>query len=75
MRRLCEYRDVFGAPNTGVHKYKIGGIAIVDFALTILLIVIIVLYFKTSPLWTTVGVFAVAEILHYLFCIRNPIVV
>lgn len=27
---LCEYKDIFGIPNEGVHSYRLFNIAIVD---------------------------------------------
>ena len=32
---LSEYKDIFGAPNTGVHSYRLFDVAIIDLALTI----------------------------------------
>ena len=33
---LCKYKDIFGKPNTGAHKYRFFNIAIVDVAVTII---------------------------------------
>ena len=30
----CPYREIFGRPGEGLHKYRIGGLAVVDLALT-----------------------------------------
>jgi len=32
---LCKYKDIFGKPNTGAHKYRFLGVAIIDVILTI----------------------------------------
>ena len=32
---LCKYANIFGAPNTGSHKYRIFNIAIIDVIATI----------------------------------------
>ena len=37
MINLCIYKDIFGIPKKGVHKYRIFNIAFVDLLLTILL--------------------------------------
>jgi hypothetical protein len=31
---LCEYRDIFGKPNTGAHSLRVGGLAAVDLLAT-----------------------------------------
>lgn len=31
---LCDYRDIFGKPNTGAHSLRIGGLAAVDLLAT-----------------------------------------
>ena len=33
---FCEYSDIFGNPNEGVHSYRLFNVAIVDVGLTIL---------------------------------------
>ena len=43
---LCPYKYIFGEPNTGVHKYRILDIAIVDVFSTILVSYIISEYFN-----------------------------
>jgi hypothetical protein len=35
MNPLCKYKDMFGKPNTGVHKYRLFNIAVVDVLATI----------------------------------------
>ena len=32
---FTKFKDIFGKPNEGIHKYKIGGIAAVDLGLTL----------------------------------------
>ncbi len=41
MDGLCKYKNIFGAPNTGVHSYRIFNIAIVD-ALAVFIIAIVI---------------------------------
>ena len=38
---LCQYKNIFGKVNEGIHSYRIFNIAIVDVLLTILLSFII----------------------------------
>ena len=68
---LSKYKNIFGAPGTGVHKYKFKGTAIVDYFLTIAGAFIIT-YFTDIPLViTTIGLFLIGIVLHYLFGIET----
>jgi len=72
MDSLCKYKDIFGKPNTGNHKYRIFDIAIIDVISTILLAYIISFYTKNFPL--TLGIlFIIGIIFHRLFCVRTTI--
>ena len=67
----CQYKNIFGAPGTGVHATRIGGFAAVDVALTLILIVIIAAITGASLIATTVVVGLLAVLLHYLFCVQT----
>jgi len=70
---LSKYKNVFGAPGTGVHKYKFKGTAIVDYFLTIAGAFVIT-YFTDIPLViTTIGLFLIGIVLHYLFGIKTQV--
>ena len=70
---LSKYKNVFGAPGTGIHKYKFKGTAIVDYFLTIAGAFIIT-YFTDIPLViTTIGLFLIGIVLHYLFGIKTQV--
>ena len=51
---LCKYKDIFGAPNTGAHRYRIFNIAIVDVLVTLIGAYVISLY--VSYTFTTVAI-------------------
>jgi hypothetical protein len=70
---LCEYKNIFGKPNTGVHSYRIFDIAIVDVLLTILLSYFISFYYKISFFYTTLLMFLLGIILHRLFCVKTTV--
>ena len=70
---LCKYKDVLGKPETGVHKYRLFGIAIVDVTLTIIGSYLIAIFFKWPILYTTFGLFILGIFLHRLFCVRTTI--
>ena len=70
---LCKYKDIFGKPNTGVHKYRLFGLAIVDVILTIIGGYLIAIIFKKSFLYTTIILFVIGILFHRLFCVRTTI--
>ena len=70
---LCKYENIFGAPDTGVHKYRIFNIAIVDSLLTIIFAFIISYIFKFNFLITLLILFILGIILHKIFCVKTTI--
>ena len=73
MLNLCKYKNIFGKPNTGAHKYRIFNIAIVDVLLTILAAYAIS-WHSEYPLLPTLGIlFLLGIISHRLFCVRTTV--
>ena len=70
---LCKYRDALGVPRKGVHSLRVGGIAVVDVAMTLVGAYIIAYYARASFAWTAAGLFLLGIILHRLFCVRTTI--
>lgn len=79
---FCKYKNIFGEPGKGVHKYQFVGMAIVDWVLTISLAAITTLiwthYSKKKHTWQkTVGYFLTILVIlvllgiftHWLFCV------
>ena len=70
----CKYRDLFGKPDEGIHKYRIFGLAAVDVILTIILIIAITQFFASKPY---LKVFIVVVLLfitiHRLFCVNTAL--
>lgn len=79
MKSLCKYSDLFGKPGTGLHKYKIANIAIVDVILTffgamiIKLIINKLLNINISYWLYLIALFIMGILLHRLFCVRTTI--
>ena len=64
---FVKYKNLFGAPNTGAHKYKILNSSIVDYIATLVSIFIIT-YFTGFPLeLVTIAMFVLGIVLHILF--------
>ena len=70
---LCKYSNIFGAPNTGVHSYKIFNIAIVDMMMTLIGAIIISYLSGIKFIWSALGLFLVGILLHRVFCVRTTL--
>jgi hypothetical protein len=69
----CQYKNMFGAPNTGLHSYRIMDIAIVDVLLT-LLVAWILSYMSGVEYWKmALGMFVLGIVLHRVFCVRTTL--
>ena len=69
--RLCNYKNIFGKENEGVHAYKIGGVAMFDFIGTFILALIFSKIFNISYLLVLIVLFILSIYLHYLFCVET----
>jgi hypothetical protein len=71
---LCQYKNIFGKPNTGLHKYRIFNIAIVDVILTIIFAYFIYLALpKYNYFCILFFLFLLGIFFHRLFCVRTTI--
>ena len=70
---LCKYKNMFGAPNTGAHKYRFLNIAIVDVLATVIVAYILSWIFKTNFFYTLITFFIIGIFAHRLFCVRTTI--
>lgn len=75
---LGKYKDLFGKPKEGAHKYRFYGFAIVDVILTILVALIFSIIIKgtfhlTHFIFVLVLFFISGIILHRLFCVETKL--
>ena len=72
---FCKYKDIFGIPGKGVHKYRLGGLAIVDVVLTILGGYYIHKNQTTNYSLSTILIclFISGIIFHWLFCVETAL--
>ena len=68
---LKKYKDIFGKPGEGIHKYRFLGTAISDYLLTILTAVIITYFTKIPLVLTTILVFVLGIVLHVIFGVET----
>ena len=66
---LCKYSNIFGAPGTGVHSWKFHGTSLVDYFLTIIGAFILTQFTKIPLVITTIIMFILGIIFHYMFCV------
>lgn len=66
---LCQYKDIFGAPRTGAHSYRIMDIAVVDLGLTIGAAYLISEKTENSFPVTFGALFLLGMLAHRAFCV------
>jgi len=73
MTGLCKYKDMFGKPNSGLRRYRIFDIAIMDTAVVILFGIAISKLARTPLPQTLAFLFLLGIIAHRLFCVRTGV--
>lgn len=69
----CQYKDLFGKVNEGLHSYRIFNIAIIDVLLTIILAAVISYYSSIKFVYLVVIMFVIGVVFHRLFCVDTTI--
>jgi hypothetical protein len=70
---LCKFKNAFGEPNTGLRKYRIFGIAIMDTTVVIVIGYLISIYMGWNLVYVLIGLFSLGIFIHRLFCVRTGI--
>lgn len=70
---FCEYKDIFGKPNEGIHSYRLFNIAIVDFIMTLLGSLFISYILNISFILVFIFIFILGIFFHKLFCVDTTI--
>ncbi len=76
---LCEYKSIFGEPNTGIHTVRIFNIAIFDVLGTIIVGILLQFFllrifsFYIDLTLVLIVLFGLGIALHRLFCVRTTI--
>ena len=66
-----KYKNVLGVPKEGVHKLRFLDTALNDYIGTILLAIMLTFFTKIPLVLSTIMLFIVGEILHYLFGVET----
>ena len=72
---FCKYKNIFGIPGEGIHKYRIFGFAIVDIVITIFAALVI------SKMFPSIGGFIpmliilvlLGIVVHKIFCVDTAL--
>jgi len=70
---LCDYKNIFGEPGTGIHSYRLFNIAIVDLLVTIVAAIVISEIFKCNMWIVLLAVFLLGIFVHRLFCVNTTV--
>ena len=68
---FCKYKNLFGPPETGVHKYRFFGFALFDLCVTLFLAFLIGMVWKIDIgiIFTLLWISSI--LVHYLFCVET----
>jgi hypothetical protein len=70
---FCHYKNIFGEPGTGIHRYRIRGLAIADVLLTVIA-ALLFSYLTKLEFWKCVlGGFFLGIVAHRLFCVQTTV--
>ena len=70
---LCQYQHMFGEPNQGIHRFRLGGIAVVDVLFTLMGAFFLSFLMRWNVVLVTIGMFVLGIIMHRLFCVRTTV--
>jgi uncharacterized membrane protein len=66
---FCLFKDIFGEPRKGIHSYRFGGVAIIDYVLTLVLAIVTSKITEIPLTITTIAWFVISIVIHILFCV------
>ena len=66
-----KFRDIFGKPNTGIHKIKLGDTSIIDYLATIIGAMVISYYTKIPLVIMTIIILLFGILFHILFGVNT----
>lgn len=69
----CPYKNMFGAPNTGVHAYRIFDLAVVDILMTFIGAWFLSRFFQIGYWVMVIVLFVLGIVLHRIFCVETTV--
>ena len=73
MNSLCDYKNMFGKPNEGIHATRLFGVAIWDVIFTVIAALLISHTFKKNIYNVLLLLFIIAIIIHSIFCVETAV--
>jgi succinate dehydrogenase hydrophobic anchor subunit len=70
---LCKYKNIFGEPKKGVHKYRFLNMAAVDLILTVFLAILISYYSKKNFIIVFFILIIISILVHKIFCVNTTL--
>ena len=71
---LSQYSNIFGKPNEGMHKKRLGSFAFNDLVGTIIIGLLISYFYQINLIKVLLTLFIVGELLHWLFCVETTVI-
>jgi hypothetical protein len=69
----CQYKDMFGKVDEGVHSYRVFNIAIVDVLATVVGAYIISYVTNKSFIGILIALFILGVLMHHIFCVQTTV--
>lgn len=73
MLSLCEFKDILGIPNQGIHSIRFMNIAIIDVLMTIFVAIILSHILNEKFVCICSILFILGIVLHRLFCVNTTV--
>jgi len=71
---LSKYRDIFGIPNKGVHRWRFMGVAVVDYVLTLVAAILTTYVSKIPLVLSTIVWFLMGIFFHAIFGVQTTMI-
>jgi hypothetical protein len=71
---LCQYKNIFGEPQKGVHSFRIYDIAVVDVLFTILAAYILYKKYNYNFIYCLLILFILSIFCHWIFCVDTTVI-
>ena len=69
----CAFKNLFGAPRTGLHSIRLFDIAVVDVVATVLLGVLLAKWTGANPYLMCVALLLASVPIHRFFCVKTTL--
>jgi hypothetical protein len=72
---LCEYKDIFGKPQEGLHAYRdyFFNTAVVDWIALFIVALILSITLNTNIYTTSFFLFILSILIHRIFCVKTTV--